>query len=727
MEHYWSCPIGAITPAAAILAAAKRWKQRSLINQGSIFSAGPLWTFERFEELKRLFVDCPDETPDPFLVKLKRQLEGSASAPRLFAEMAWVYDLIVERGAKSPETKRRQIRQIWEWSGEPMVSGHDLLKDDILGAGVTHPGTAYFALNWAEYQFFIVAMCSFFSMAETQRRELLEDPWGFAEWLDGTELAEGRMFRHSLLFLLFPGEFESSFRRDKERILKQLRSGLLPADNIGVDKALLEVRHSLESRSNGAEVNFYEVPYVEFWDEDRARSWYQSRFESGRVWMMNVTVDGEEAWRNFTSGQLANIGWDPLGDLRRTREEIQLDLISRGEGEHPTQRSLFLWEFANRMNIGDVVIASSKGAYLLGWGVIEGEYEYRMDGDAFATHTRRVRWHKLDEPVELFTGFIAVKRLTNFENYPDWIRLAFWQMGDSLEEIAERYGIDDALDELFIEPQKFERLLGSLRTRKNVILQGPPGTGKTFIARRLAWCLLGHADDSAIEMVQFHQSYAYEDFVEGFRPTASGGFELRPGVFRKFCERARRNIATDHIFVIDEINRGNISRVFGELLMLIEDDKRGIGYEISLPYSGDSFYVPENVHILGLMNTADRSLAVIDYALRRRFAFEELGPAFATEFGRGAFQTYLQNLNCESGLAQRISEKIANLNRTIAGDRELGVGFLIGHSYFVPKDVEDPNRDWYNRVIDTQIAPLLREYWFDSPENFEQQIEDLRI
>ena len=675
-----------------------------------------------------MFVDRPIETPDPFLVKLKRQLSpGSPSAPRLFAELVWVYDLIVVRDAKTPARKREQIRQIWEWSGDPLPERHDLLADDVLGAGVTHPGTAYFARNWAEYQFLIVAMCSWYSMAEAQRRELLSDPWGFASWLDGTDLAEGRMFRHSLLFLLFPGEFESSFRRDKERILKQLRTGGVPADNLAVDKALLEVRRNLEYRSNGREVNFYQAPYVEFWKEDRARSWYLRRFQTGRVWMMNVTVDGEEAWQARAADGLANIGWGQLADLRRSREDIQQDLVARGEGDHPTQRSLFLWEFANRIEIGDVIIATSRGAYLLGWGTVEGEYQYIPNADGLAVHTRRVHWHQLDEQVELFSGFIAVKRLTDFEKYPDWIRLAFWQLGDPLEASAKNYGPEDALKDLFIEPARFDRLLDSLRTRKNLILQGPPGTGKTFIARRLAWSLLGRKDDSVIEMVQFHQSYAYEDFVEGFRPTASGGFELKRGVFRRFCERANANRSVPHVFIIDEINRGNISRVFGELLMLIEDDKRGEGYEVSLPYSGDSFHVPENVHILGLMNTADRSLAVVDYALRRRFAFDDLTPAFSTEFGRQAIEQHLRESGSEPGLARHVCERVTALNQKIADDRELGDGFLIGHSYFVPRNGDSPSRAWFDRIVSTQIAPLLREYWFDSPGDVENEIEELRI
>ena len=282
-----------------------------------------------------------------------------------------------------------------------------------------------------------------------------------------------------------------------------------------------------------------------------------------------------------------------------------------------------------------------------------------------------------------------------------------------------------AHQDLFIPPDHFTSLLTSIKSRKNLILQGPPGTGKTFIARRIAWCLIGHKDDGPIEMVQFHQSYAYEDFVEGFRPTDDGGFTLKPGVFHRFCERARANPKTPHVFIIDEINRGNLSRIFGELLMLIEHDKRSEDYAVSLTYSDARFHVPANVHILGMMNTADRSLALVDYALRRRFAFETLEPAYGTNYGRTAFEEHLVTRDAPANLARRITDRVAKLNETIRDDKELGRGFQVGHSYFVPDDGDEPSEDWYRRIVDTQIAPLLREYWFDSPEDVEKEVDRL--
>lgn len=288
------------------------------------------------------------------------------------------------------------------------------------------------------------------------------------------------------------------------------------------------------------------------------------------------------------------------------------------------------------------------------------------------------------------------------------------------------YELQDAIDGLFLPREELLAVLETWRAKKNAILQGPPGVGKTFVARRLAYLLMGVKDRTRVEMIQFHQSYSYEDFVQGWRPKEEGGFYLKNGVFYDFCRRAARDATQQpYVFIIDEINRGNLSRILGELMLLIESEQRGEDSAMPLTYSGshsDTFFVPHNVYILGMMNTADRSLAIVDYALRRRFSFTTLRPAFATQ----QFRSLLLECGIADELVTWIIDRMTALNQEIVSDKNLGAGFEIGHSFFCPADQRSV-RDWswYESVIQREIAPLIREYWFDDLEKAEQKIADL--
>ena len=392
------------------------------------------------------------------------------------------------------------------------------------------------------------------------------------------------------------------------------------------------------------------------------------------------------------------------------------------------------------MNAGDKIIARIGDCHIVGFGRVEDEYRYDASLLPGYPHTRSVTWRFLKRPPDVSFP-LSNKTLVDYTMHPriEEIRSFLSEISDiddvdnmsrsrsTSVQVASLvpYAIDDAMEDLFVPRDQFTRMHKALQSRKNLILQGPPGTGKTFMARRLAWCLMGEQNSEAIEMVQFHQAYAYEDFVQGYRPNENGGFDLRNGVFFEFCDRAREEAETPHVLVIDEINRGNLSRIFGELLMLVEADKRSETYAVSLTYGspGDRFYVPPNLHVLGLMNTADRSLAVVDYALRRRFAFETLEPAF----GQGsAFREFLvRKRGAPDELAKTIEGKLQQLNKDIAEDSELGPGFCVGHSYFVPGEDESASRDWYVAVVETQIRPLLEEYWFESAEKANKAVEEL--
>lgn len=266
------------------------------------------------------------------------------------------------------------------------------------------------------------------------------------------------------------------------------------------------------------------------------------------------------------------------------------------------------------------------------------------------------------------------------------------------------YTKQDFLSEVYMPEEKYDSLTGVLRNKMNIILQGAPGVGKTFAAKRLAYSLMGEKDDSRVELIQFHQNYSYEDFMMGYKPSGNS-FELQSGVFFKFCKKAENQPDKKFFFIIDEINRGNLSKIFGELLMLIEKDYRGT--KATLAYSGMSFSVPENLYIIGMMNTADRSLAMIDYALRRRFSFFEMEPAF----GSKGFEAYQKTL--ENKTFNNLVQEITVLNDEIRNDPSLGKGFCIGHSYFCGRTKETCTKEWMESVVDYDILPMLAEYWFD--------------
>jgi len=289
---------------------------------------------------------------------------------------------------------------------------------------------------------------------------------------------------------------------------------------------------------------------------------------------------------------------------------------------------------------------------------------------------------------------------------------------------APPYSRAEALAELFSPAAAVDAALAGLARRRNLLLQGPPGTGKTFLARRLAWLLLGAQDERRIELVQFHPSYGYEDFMLGFRPDAEGRFHLVPGVLPLLCQRAAADPDRPYFLLIDEVNRGNVSRIFGELLLLLEADKRGPAHALRLPYAppeAPRFFVPDNLYVIGTLNLADRSLSPLDYALRRRFAFVAMQP----EFG-APLQQFLAARRVPAPLIERLCARMAALNQTIADDPELGPDFAVGHSYFCqPPTAPDQAAAWLRLVMEQEIGPLLADYWREQPATAAAQLRKL--
>ena len=311
-----------------------------------------------------------------------------------------------------------------------------------------------------------------------------------------------------------------------------------------------------------------------------------------------------------------------------------------------------------------------------------------------------------------------IKELKNTRSYVNKYRDFLTYCANLSEEALDSttpYDFADDPEKPFIAEDIFNEIVELLFRKKNIILQGAPGVGKTFLAKKIAYQLIGMKKNENIEIVQFHQSYSYEDFIQGIRPTTTGEFKVRNGIFYNFCENAKEHPEDTFVFIIDEINRGNLSKIFGELMMLIEYDKRSPRYALKLTYNeGNSsrFYVPENVYLIGCMNTADRSIAIVDYALRRRFAFCEVEP----EFG-DTFKNYLGTALSNS-FVNEICRKVNRVNDIIRTSTSLGKGLEIGHSYFCQLSSVDDEQEWYKAICKYELFPYLREICFDNEELF---------
>lgn len=276
----------------------------------------------------------------------------------------------------------------------------------------------------------------------------------------------------------------------------------------------------------------------------------------------------------------------------------------------------------------------------------------------------------------------------------------------------------------FLDIEELRKAMNILKSKKNLILQGPPGTGKTWLAKKLAFALIGEADPQRIISMQFHANMSYEDFVRGWRPQGDGKLQLVDGPFLEMVEKAISDPNQRYVFLIEELNRGNPAQIFGEMLTLLERDKRSSEHSLRLTYvkeSGEAIFIPENLHVIGTMNLADRSLSLMDFAFRRRFGFLTLKP----EFNR-AWESWLESFGVSKSSQSKIKSGMQSLNQEISSDQNLGSSYAIGHSYFTPTtDVSNEN-DWLALIIESEIKPTLEEYWFDQPTVVEREIAKLK-
>lgn len=442
--------------------------------------------------------------------------------------------------------------------------------------------------------------------------------------------------------------------------------------------------------------------------------------------------DSAYKWDEFYKTGIMAIGWGEIGDLKEFagKEDMKKKMKETYDPSRPyTNAALATWQFANEMKPGDIVFAKKGMHQIIGRGIVKSDYIFDDSVEDDFKNIRHVDW--TDNGQWPHPGQAVMKTLTDITAYTDYVEqlnslFETEDDGDETEDDDSKFpvytkadflhGKEDGKDRVFMSEDDYNTLVGLIKNKKNVILQGAPGVGKTFVAKRLAYSMIGKKNPNRVMLVQFHQSYTYEDFIEGFRPVSSGGFEIKKGSFYNFCKKAQYDPEHEYFFIIDEINRGNLSKIFGELFMLIENDKRG--NELHLLYSDEKFFVPKNVYIIGMMNTADRSLAMLDYALRRRFAFFDMKPGFDTE----GFLEYRKKLANKK--FDKLITTVENLNKVISTDDSLGEGFCIGHSYFCNLDhVLDK---MLSDIVEYELIPMLKEYWFDEPLKVQEWKNNLR-
>ncbi len=674
--------------ASPIYDAAAAWKKHCLLaDESALAGDKSLWTIELLEELDQRFVRNLDAGEGDFLSKLSTQLaEGSLDCRQLMAESLWL--LLLFPSNVGVARKRENVREIWSWSGQDLDASHPLLDDAVL-QGIGSAGTAYNTHRWRELVFLISALRDFKVRDATDREQIASDPWGFSGWLSGLPEARHRQLIHILPHLLFPDSFERiSSEGDKRLILAGF--GVTPEKETRkwtpseIDRALLDLRRRLE-QDHGADIDFYQEEFVSHW-KTQTKNWLLSWNPSKWNWDTlaadrATTKAGEKAdnrWRCSSTKPregdrvfLIRTGTPPKGI-------VAVGKITRApyEAEHWEQARAEAGETTRFIDVAFDSVRDATADNIVALEDLQG----REPGQ---------EWNPQSSGIEIKSKAArTVERL--------------WK---ELPPVSDAPVPETGTGTKVASPRKAGPPL-------NLILYGPPGTGKTY---RLKNDYLPSYQDQAgdrFEFVTFHQSYAYEDFVEGIRPVTENGtvtYEVRPGVLKRLCDRARRAPDNRFALFVDEINRGNVAKVFGELITLVEVDKRirtdtsgnrlasCKGLEVTLPYSGERFGVPANVDVIGTMNTADRSIALLDSALRRRFRFEELTPK----------PELLESIDDSEGNAIDLRQLLQAMNVRLS--RLLHRDQTLGHSYFYHVKSFDELR----RVFAREILPFLQEAFYD--------------
>lgn len=695
----------------AVYTAARKVIDAGLAGSGSAFTPGrAVWTVEAADQLYARFVQQPDAGRGSFVRKLQGQLAAAPpTAVQLMGELIYLH-LLLPRDIGGA-AKRAVINGALSLLPEPVDIPADL--DTVLDTGVVRAGTAYMTQRDRQIAWLVRLVQAWKRMPVDDQQAALHDPWAFKKVLDSIPINSAYSQRNILLNLAFPDTFPPVASRRHKKLIVDAFADELPHQTGDIDRNLAELRTALSAKA-GTPVHFYQPPWVDRW---RQQTGPAGDGKGPRGWLVRgAKVHGHNLIGQWLTEGFCSIAYPGLPELKPGLSKADLDQQLRDSlpDFSPSQRGLHvgvLDRFINRMSEGDIVVTVDGPKVYV--GTIAGPVTWMDTPDDLSNRRRKVAWANPDAPftrnelsaearnklsgqltvTDLGTYVAEFAALAELDDQPgeeeadDQLEVAEVELPEPTADLAE---------ELLIDRKWLSETVDLLREKKQIVLYGPPGTGKTYLAQALAHFLTGQADN-AYRLVQFHPSYSYEDFFEGFRPraTADGGvgFALEPGPFKQLVSDAKDDPSQAHILIIDEINRANLAKVFGELYFLLEYRNRSI----QLQYSPtEDFELPPNVYLIGTMNTADRSIALVDAAMRRRFYFQPLFPGEAPL--DGLLREWLKRHNLPADRADLLDE----LNRVI-GDRDAAVGpsYLMTTQAATEKGLA---RIWKNAVM-----PLIEE------------------